>query len=72
MAEQEKIRMLEEVMELDEGTLHMEDVLEDFMEWDSIAALAFIALMDEQFHKTVSGSEIKMLKTVADAVALMV
>lgn len=71
MTEQEKIRLLEETMELEEGTLHMEDVLEDYEEWDSITALAFIALLDERFHKTVAGSKLKELKTVADAAALM-
>lgn len=71
MTEQEKIGLLEEAMELDEGTLHMEDALEGYEEWDSITALAFIALLDEKFHKTVAGSQIRELKTVADAIGLM-
>lgn len=71
MTEQEKISLLEETMELDEGTLHLDDVLEDYPEWDSITALAFIALMDEKFHKTMSGAELKAFKTVADAIRAM-
>lgn len=71
MTDQEKISLLEETMELDEGTLQLDDILEDYPEWDSITALAFIALMDEKFHKTISGKEIKDFKTVADAIAVM-
>ena len=71
MTEQEKISLLEEIMELDNGTMHMEDMLEDYPEWDSITVLSFIALMDEKFHKTISGKEIKEFKTVADAIKVM-
>lgn len=71
MSEQEKINSLEEIMELDEGTLNMEDMLEDYPEWDSITALSFIAFMDEKFHKTISGQTLKELKTVADAIKIM-
>lgn len=71
MTEQKKISLLEEIMELDEGTLNVDDMLEDYAEWDSIAALSFIALMDEQFHKTISGPEIKAFKTVGDVLKVM-
>lgn len=71
MTDQEKITMLEEIMELDEGTLQKDDVLEDYPEWDSITALSFIALMDEKFHKTITGKEIKEFKTVADVLNVM-
>ena len=63
--------LLEEIMELDEGTLSVGDVLEDYEEWDSITALSFIAMMDEKFGKTVTGAEIKGLRTVADAIEMM-
>jgi len=71
MTEQEKIHILEETMELDNGTLNLNDFLENYQEWDSITILAFIALMDERFHKRITGKEIKELKTVADAIAMM-
>lgn len=71
MTDQEKITMLEETMELEEGTLQKDDILEDYPEWDSITALSFIALMDEKFHKTITGKEIKEFKTVADVLAVM-
>ena len=71
MTEKEKITLLEEIMELNEGTLSVDDVLEDYVEWDSITALSLIAMMDEKFHKTVSGADIKNMKTVSDVLEAM-
>ena len=71
MTEKEKIELLEEMLELDEGTLSPETVLTDLDEWDSIAAISFIALVDDEFGKAVKGADIKSFKTVADALAVM-
>lgn len=71
MTEQEKITALEEMMELDAGTLSADDVLENYPEWDSITVLSFISYMDEQFHKTISGQEIKAFVTVSDVLKVM-
>lgn len=71
MSEKEKLALLEEIMDLDEGTLSLVDALVDLDEWDSISALSFIAMMDEKFQKTISGEDIKKLVTIADAIALM-
>lgn len=71
MTEKEKIAMLEEMMELDEGTLTPQTELVDLVEWDSIAVISFIALVDDEFDKTIKGSQIKEFKTVADALAVM-
>jgi len=67
----EKIVLLEEMMELDEGTLTPETILADLEEWDSIAVISFIALMDEEFNKQIKGSQIKEFKVVADILAVM-
>lgn len=71
MTAQEKIAMLEDIMELDAGTLTPETVLSTLEEWDSITLLSFIAMMEDEFHKIVSGSEVKQLKTVADVMNIM-
>ena len=39
MTLQEKLEVLEDVLELDEGTLNVEDSLEDIEEWDSMSKL---------------------------------
>ncbi len=71
MSEKEKIALMEEIMDLDEGTLTMKSVLEDIDEWDSVAILSYIAAVDEHFDKIVKGSDIKKFVTVKDAVEMM-
>lgn len=71
MTEQERLNELEEIMELDEGTLKMEDTLDSYVEWDSVTILSLISWMDETHGKTVSGEDFKNLVTVADVIAMM-
>lgn len=66
-----KIEMLEDMLELDAGTLTPDMVLEDIDEWDSMAALSFIVLIDEEFGKTINGEDIKKLKTIQDVLDIM-
>lgn len=71
MTEQEKIALMEEIMDVEEGTLTIDSVLAEFDEWDSVAILSFIAAIDEHFDKTIKGSQIKKFVTVKDAIAVM-
>ena len=66
-----KMELLEDMLELDEGTLQAGDVLNEIEEWDSMAALSLIVLMDEEFGKEINGSDIKKLSTVQDILDLM-
>ena len=63
--------LIEEALDTEEGALAPDTVLADIDEWDSIAALSLIAMLDEQFDKTITGAEIKALRTVADILAHM-
>ena len=67
----EKLALIEEALDTQEGALAPETVLDEVDSWDSIAALSLIAMMDDNFGKTLSGSEIKALKTVGDILAHM-
>lgn len=71
MTNEEKITILEELMEVDEGTLTPETLLSNIEEWDSVSFLSFMAMMDEKFGKVVTGSEIKTKETISDLMALM-
>lgn len=71
MSEKEKIALLEDIMELEEGELKADSVLADYDEWDSVAIISYIALMDERFHKAVRGAEIRKFVTAQDAMDLM-
>lgn len=67
----EKLHILEDAMDLEEGTLSEEDVLSSYEEWDSLASLSLMAMLDRQMHKKITPDEIKNLKLVADALKLM-
>lgn len=69
---QEKLALIEEVLDVEEGSLKPETELADVDEWDSIAALSLIVMLDEKFEKTVSGAQIKALGTVNDILDLMI
>lgn len=71
MTDQEKIAMLEETWELDEGTLTADTVLSDVDEYDSMAKLSLIVLMDDEFGVKLTGDVIKGFETVGDILKLM-
>ena len=68
---QEKLTLIEEVLDVAEGSLTPETLLAEVDEWDSIAALSLIVMLDEKFEKTVSGAQIKALESVKDILAYM-
>lgn len=72
MDDAKKLKLLEEIMELDEGTLAPETVLAEEEMWDSMSQLSFIAMMDDEFGKSVSGEEIQKFKTVQDLLDVMI
>ena len=71
MTNQEKIALLEETLEIDEGTLTEDMLLEDVDEYDSMAKLSLIVMMDDEFEVKLTGDMIKGFQTVGDILAVM-
>lgn len=71
MTDKEKIALLEDMLELDGGTLKPETVLADIDEYDSMAKLSLIVLMDDEFGKKLTGEQIRVFKTVQDILDFM-
>jgi len=71
MTLQEKLAALEDIMELDEGTLTPEMLLDEVEEWDSMSALSFVVLMQDEFDKRVTGQQIRAFQTVQDMLDVM-
>lgn len=71
MTNQEKIALLEETLEIDEGTLTEGTLLEDVDEYDSMAKLSLIVMMDDEFEVKLTGDMIKGFQTVGDILAVM-
>lgn len=71
MSEKEKIELLEEIMDLEQGVLTIDDYLKDYDEWDSLSVLAYISTVNDRFGKIISGSDVKAFVTVSDAISVM-
>ena len=71
MTEREKLALLEDIMELDEGDLSVDMALEDIEEYNSMTKLSLIVLMEDEFDVKRDGDTIKGFQTVGDIVALM-
>lgn len=68
---QTKLNLLEDMLDLDQGSLEVTTELDSLEDWDSVAAISLIALVDEHFDKTISGAMIKEFNTVQDIVNIM-
>lgn len=71
MTQKEKIALLEDMLELDGGTLKPETILASIDEYDSMAKLSLIVLMDDEFSKKLTGEQIREFNTVQDILEFM-
>ena len=71
MTIKEKLGLLEDMLEIDEGTLEPTMELDDLENWDSMAKLSLIVLMDDEFGKTLVSDDIKSFKTIKDILDYM-
>lgn len=71
MTNKEKIRLLEDTLELDENTLTEDTLLADIENYDSMTKLTIIVLCDDEFGKKLTGEQIKSFKKVKDILDFM-
>ena len=71
MTNEEKIALLEDMLELDGGSLQPEMELTSIDEYDSMAKLSLIVLFDEECGKKLTGEQIRTFKTVGDILVAM-
>lgn len=71
MSEEEKMSVFADVLDMDQSEFSLDTLLAELDNWDSVAMLAFMAMMDERFGKTVKGADIRIFKTVRDAINFM-
>lgn len=71
MTNEEKLRIIEDSMELAEGTVKEDDLLEKYSEWDSLAALTFVALVQKKLKKAISEKDLRATRTIRDVMNLM-
>ena len=67
----EKIKLLEETLDVEEGTLKEDAMLKDVEKYDSIAKLSLIVMFEDEFGKVINGETVKQFQTVSDILDLM-
>ena len=68
MTKEEKLALLEEVMDLDEGELEENASLEDIEEWDSLSHIQLIVAIEKEFGIKFTSLEIMKWKNVGEMV----
>lgn len=71
MTKQEKIKLLEDTLELEGNNLTEDTILKEVSEYDSMAKLSLIVLFDDEFNKKLTGEQIIKFKTVKDILDFM-
>ena len=67
--EKKFIAQFAEVLELDENhELTTETIFRDLEQWDSLAYLSVIAMIDEEYDVVIEGNEFKKLLTIGDLI----
>ncbi|MGM9531975.1 acyl carrier protein [Intestinibacter sp.] len=71
MTLEEKLALLDETFEADEGTVQADMMLEDIDEYDSMTKLSLIVMMEDEFGVKLTSDMVRKLKTVKDILDLM-
>lgn len=71
MTNEQKLALLEEMLDIEEGSLNEGMELADVENWDSMAMISLIALVDENFGKTFTANEIKSFNSLKDILEKM-
>jgi acyl carrier protein len=70
MSTAEFLAKVDEILELPSGTLKGEEKLEDLENWDSVAMVSFIALVDERNGARLNVKQLGACETVNDLLKL--
>lgn len=71
MNTQEFLTHLENAIDAEPGSIAPDATLRSIVEWDSLAVVAFIAMVDSTYGKKVSPAVLKDCKTVNDLMQLV-
>lgn len=60
------LEIFKETLDIEERTLSMTDEFRSYEEWDSIANLSVIALIDEEYDVVIENSDFKNINTLQE------
>lgn len=64
--EKKFIEKIAEVLEIEDRELQLSDKFREYEEWDSLAFLSVIAMIDEEYDVLIEGKDFKQLETLGD------
>jgi acyl carrier protein len=70
MDEKQFLILLDELLELAPGTLKGDELLENFEEWNSLAVIGYMAMVNEHYGLVVLPRQIGLCASVGDLIAL--
>ncbi|MCQ2497589.1 MAG: acyl carrier protein [Lachnospiraceae bacterium] len=71
MSDCEKLKIVEELLELESGSIKTDTKLVDIEEWDSLAVISLLAYLDTEYNKKITSSEVKKLVYIKDIMNLI-
>lgn len=71
MVNEEKIKLIEDMLDLNEGILKETTNLSEIAEYDSMAKLSLIVLCDDEFGKKLTGEQLRQFVTIKDILDFM-
>ena len=63
---EKKLELLADLLEFEISEFSPETNLDDLEEWDSLAAISYVVMMDEEFGIVANPTDIKNFKTIQD------
>ena len=68
MKKEKFIELFKETLEIEDHDVKMEDKFRDYEEWDSLAVLAILAMINEEYDIVIPRNEFEKLITVTDLI----
>ncbi len=66
--EQNFIKLFAETLEIEDREISLNDTFRDYPEWDSLALLSVIAMIDDEYDVIIEGNDFAELKTIGDLI----
>lgn len=62
------IELFKETLEIESDNVHLDTVFRELEQWDSLAFLSVIAMIDEEYDVVIEGNDFKKLITISDLI----
>lgn len=64
--EQKFIEQLKDILEIEDRDLNLTDEFREFEEWDSLASLSVVAMIDEEYDVVIPTADFNNIKTIGE------